>query len=147
MGKSNEEQKMLQFAIKLAVEAHSLQTRHNGDPYILHPMRVMLQMVTIRLKIVAILHDVVEDTSITLEEIGKHFTPEITKSIGALTHEKIDTYDEYIGKIMVYPKARLVKMADILDNLKSLDIELVGIEKFNRVEEKYKNAYTRLMGK
>ena len=130
----------LQKAIEIAVKAHSDQKRKNGDPYILHPIRVLLKMETEEEKIIAILHDVVEDTVITEKDlIAAGFSDKVICMLQVLTHAKEESYDKYIDRILYYPTARKVKMADLQDNM-NLD-ELPEITDYDiRRTQKYIKA-------
>lgn len=119
----------LQKAISLAVDAHFNQTRRNGEPYILHPIRVMLKMQTEEQKIVAILHDVIEDTSLTEEDLYLYgFSENVIKAIMLLTKSKDCNYEAYIDFIRRNEIARKVKIEDIKDNL--------DLEQLDRISEK-----------
>jgi len=108
-------------ALSFAVKAHGPQLDRSGFPYILHPVRIaeqfMLQQQT-HLAILALLHDVVEDTEITLGDIEAEFGTKIAVSVDHLTHRKgQETYKQYIKRVTHDPVAVLVKLADIRDNL------------------------------
>ena len=103
-------------AMGIAYNAHHGQYDINGVPYIFHPYHVAEQMKDEITTCVALLHDVVEDTSITIEELEQEFPEEITKALKLLTHEKGTDYFEYIYKIRENPVARAVKLADIEHN-------------------------------
>ncbi len=110
----------LEDAIEIALKAHWGQRDLAGKAYILHPLRVMHAVQSEIEKIVAVLHDVVEDTNVTfsdLERLG--FSPEVIEALRLLTHEKNDFYEEYIRKIGRSGNltALRVKLADISDNM------------------------------
>jgi (p)ppGpp synthase/HD superfamily hydrolase len=107
----------LDRAISIAVQAHAGQPNKDGSPYILHPLRVMMAMHSDEERIVAILHDVVEDTGVTIDDLKKEgFGDSIFEAIKLLTHEKGVPYDEYIARIKPNELARKVKLADLNDN-------------------------------
>jgi len=115
---------LLDVAIRLAVEAHSGQVDKQGDPYILHPLRVMLKMKTGAEMIVAVLHDVVEDTELTMKDVTsiKEMSTNIVNAIEAITRRGEDdvepeTYKEYIKRVTNSPLAVRVKLADLEDNM------------------------------
>ena len=116
-----EKQERLQAAIEIATEAHTGQYRDNGEPYILHPIRVMMKMDTVQERTVAVLHDVVEDSRIPFEELATKLdltvSSEIMIVLVRLTHFQNKTYDEYIKNIARCPMARKIKIADLEDNL------------------------------
>lgn len=106
-------------AILLAVKAHHGQEDKAGEPYILHPLRLMFRQNSTAARIAAVLHDVVEDTPVTwdqLQEAG--FAEEILDAVALLTHDPQDTYEEYIARIKTNPIARAVKLADLEDNMR-----------------------------
>jgi len=111
---------MLEKAIALAANAHAGQKDKAGYPYILHPLRVMLNMTTESEMIAAVLHDIVEDTQITSEELRRQgFSEDILDAVRLLTKQDKDKQDylSYIGQIRQNPIARKVKLADLEDNM------------------------------
>ena len=101
----------------IATKAHRGQTRSDGSPYINHPLRVAMS-VEDRLKPIAFLHDVVEDTSVTLEDLKKvGFPSYIITAVDLLTHRKNEPNLVYWGKIKKNPDALAVKLAYINDNV------------------------------
>ncbi len=108
----------LELAIRLSVNLHAGQFDKAGKPYILHPLRVMNAVNTIEEKIVAVLHDVIEDTTMTLTTLTctHKFPSNIIKAVGLLTRKKYIPYKEYIVKIKDDELARVVKLADMRDN-------------------------------
>ena len=108
---------LLERAIQIAVNAHAGQPGKDGFPYILHPLRLMMKVSTNDEKIVAVLHDTVEDTSVTFEDLRKEGFPEtVLDALKLLTHEKEVPYEEYVERIKPNPLARKVKLADLEDN-------------------------------
>ena len=113
----------LQRAIEIAVLAHKEQTRKDGSPYILHPLRLMLAVDSIPEKIVAVLHDVVEDTDVTEEQLqSEGFSDEILQALKAVTHDEDQPYEDYIKAIKRNPIAKSVKLADLRDNSNTFEI-------------------------
>ena len=117
---------MYSIALKLAHRAHRGQTRRNsGIPYIVHPIRVANQFNSDQLKTIAILHDVVEDTKITLEDIEKKFDKKVAKVVDALSRRDEDEedptqkerYTTYIERVKECEIAVKIKIADVIDNL------------------------------
>ena len=104
-------------AIALAAEAHQIQKGKSGAPYIMHPIRVMMQMNTDDERVVAILHDVIEDTEVTLDQLLQDGYPEhIVLAVQHLTKFTNATYHGYIHYISTQPGeagriARKVKLA------------------------------------
>ena len=108
----------LESAIQLASEAHSGQQDKAGKPYILHPIRVMLSVSTTDEQIAAILHDTVEDTDVTYEQLSEAgFSAEIISAVRALTKLDGESRVEAARRAVKHPIARQVKLADVKDNL------------------------------
>ena len=105
-------------ALQIAFNAHKGQTRRDSDvPYIVHPIRVSSHFDGNTLKAIAVLHDVIEDTDITFEDIKNQFPREISIPVILLTRHKDEQYSEYIEMILQDENAIKVKIADIIDNL------------------------------
>lgn len=104
-------------ALEIATEAHKGQERWGGDPYIIHPVRVAERMATWTEKIVAILHDVVEDTPVSLADLSEHFPPIIIEAIDAISRRENELYFVYIHRCSCNNLARKVKIADLFDNM------------------------------
>ncbi|MEO5331519.1 MAG: GTP pyrophosphokinase [Magnetococcus sp. YQC-5] len=108
----------LENAIALAVQAHQGQVDKSGAPYILHPLRLMLRLDLEEERIVAVLHDVVEDTKVTFEDLRQMgFSPTVLEPLELLTHRNEDSYGDYIQKILGHPVARKIKLLDLEDNM------------------------------
>ncbi len=136
---------LLQRAIELATAAHAGQTDRAGVPYITHPLRVMEACNTTEEKIAAVLHDVVEDTSVTLDDLAKQFPPEIVEAVRCLTHLPEDTYEEYIEQIATNPISVQVKLRDLTDNMDVRRLTAIGEHDVERLR-RYLKAYKRLSG-
>ena len=108
----------LSLAIKVAVEAHRAQVDKNGEPYILHPLRVMMN-VSRPLQVIAVLHDVVEDSdSYGLGDVLALFGEDVRDAVDALTRREGERYEDFIRRCKANRAARHVKIADIRDNLR-----------------------------
>jgi len=108
----------LEQAISIASLAHAGQLDKGGEPYILHPLRVMMKFKDEKQRIVAVLHDVIEDTDITsLYLLKQGLDIELIKVILTLTRRKDENYDEYINRICYDELAMRVKLADLNDNM------------------------------
>jgi (p)ppGpp synthase/HD superfamily hydrolase len=108
----------LTTAIRLAAEAHDGKIDKGGDPYILHPLRVMLAQEDNQTRIAAVLHDVAEDWEDGWRRIREAgFDRQIVEAIDALTHRKGEDYFAYVDRAGANTLARAVKLADISDNL------------------------------
>lgn len=126
-------------AINIAYNAHMGQTDKFGIPYIFHPMHVAESMDTEEECIVAILHDVVEDTDITFDVLEKDFSSTIIEALKLLTHDKTVPYKEYIKNLKDNPIAKKVKLADLIHNSDISRLEHITAKDYVRLE-KYKNA-------
>lgn len=108
----------IERAIELAARAHAGQRDKGGQPYILHPLRVMMAMTRDAERIAAVLHDVVEDTPITFDDlVAEGFADEVVAAIRALTKFEGETREQAARRIVRDPIARAVKLADIADNM------------------------------
>jgi (p)ppGpp synthase/HD superfamily hydrolase len=108
----------LEEAIALAVEAHRGQRDKAGQAYILHPLRVMMRLEGETERMVAVLHDVVEDSSYTMERLrGLGYPEEVLDALDRLTRREGETYEAFIERVRPHPLARKVKLADLEDNM------------------------------
>lgn len=108
----------LEDAIMLAAEVHRGQLDKAGAPYILHPLRVMLQMQDDVARMAAVLHDVVEDSSLTLDDLrARGYPQEVLEAVDHLTHRPDEDYMDYIRRLRPNALARRVKLADLADNM------------------------------
>ncbi|MFN3675959.1 MAG: HD domain-containing protein [Sphingomonas pseudosanguinis] len=133
----------LDEAIRLAVEAHRGQVDKAGAPYILHPLRMMLTQPDDLRRIVAVLHDVVEDRGITLDTLGARFGMPVAEAVDALTKRADEDYDAFIDRCARNPIARDVKRADIMDNLDLSRLPVVT-ERDEARAAKYRRALAQL---
>ena len=107
----------LEEAIALAAQAHAGQVDKGGAPYILHPLRVMLACHGVDARITAILHDVVEDCEFEASDIRSQFGEAVGDAVEALTRRDGETYEAFVSRCAANPIARLVKLADVADNM------------------------------
>jgi (p)ppGpp synthase/HD superfamily hydrolase len=114
----------IEDAIELALHAHRGQVDKSGQPYILHPLRVMLKLETEEERMVGVLHDVVEDSGTTLDDLRARGYPEdVVRAVECVTKRRTeegeDGYARFIDRIVREgnPLARKVKLADLADNL------------------------------
>jgi len=127
-------------AMKIAFEAHKDQTDKSGMPYVFHPFHLAEQMKDENTVCIAFLHDVCEDTDITLSELSKEgFPPEVINALKLLTHDKEVPYMDYIEKIKKNPVATAVKLADLAHNSDLSRLDKVDEKALMRME-KYKAA-------
>ena len=135
----------IEDAIILAAQAHKGQIDKGGQPYILHPLRVMLNMNTEEARIIAVLHDVIEDTDIELSTLKKYeYSDEIIKAIEALTRLPEENYTNFIKRVKENNLAKLVKMADIDDNSNINRISNPTEKDYRRIK-KYNKALNELI--
>lgn len=131
---------LLELAIKVATEAHAGQVDKGGKPYINHPQAVAASLTNTEYKIVAYLHDVCEDTSITFDDLkDMGFTYRIVNSIRLLTKNDKLTYEEYLRRLRMDSCARAVKMADLKHNMDITRIPNPSEKDHARIE-KYKKS-------
>lgn len=108
----------LERAIAIACEAHKGQVDKGGQPYILHCLRVMMQMRTEEERIVAVLHDVLEDNEWAFGEIVHNsFSITILDALNSISRKANESYNDYIGRVSKNELARVVKIADLHDNM------------------------------
>lgn len=134
----------LHAAILISAQAHHGQKRKNGLPYLLHPFRVMLRMKTEEGMIVAVLHDVIEDTDVTIADLQtRGFSADVLEALRLLTKTIGHNYTGYIEAIARNPLAREVKIADLEDNMNLGELPEVGEKDLAR-NEKYRKALRKL---
>lgn len=132
--------RLLELAIKVATEAHVGQVDKGGKPYINHPQAVAASLTNTEYKIVAYLHDVCEDTSITSDDLkDMGFTYRIVNSIRLLTKTDELTYEEYLRRLRMDSCARAVKIADLKHNMDITRIPDPSEKDYVRIE-KYKKS-------
>lgn len=127
----------VQKAYDIAMQAHKGQVDKTGHPYIEHPIRMASKADSDAEAIVALLHDVVEDTDITLIELSVHFSEYIIAAIDVLTKRKGETNKEYYERIWYNRLAVRVKMLDIFDNLSPRRFNLLPYKDRLRIVKKY----------
>ena len=104
-------------AMRLCYEAHRDQTDKSGVPYVFHPIHLAEQMRDEDTTVTALLHDVVEDTAYTFDDLVKMgFSENVITALKLLTHDKSVPYMEYVAKIKENPVAKAVKLADLAHN-------------------------------
>jgi len=128
----------LERALQIAVQAHAGQKDKNGRTYILHPIRVMMGCPSTEAQIVGLLHDVVEDTPVTFEELeAEGFSKPIMVGLRLLTHDSQMPYEAYIDQIKTHPIATEAKLADLQDNM--------DIRRLQEVDEKAVARFKRYL--
>lgn len=139
---------LLEKAIAIAVEAHQGKKDRAGQPYILHPLRVMFRVETEDERIVAVLHDVVEDHGDVwpmdrLRQAG--FPPHLLEALDCVTKRPGESYQQFVERSASNPIARRVKLADLEDNMDIRRMSGVSEEARERLN-RYLAAYRRLQG-
>lgn len=140
----------LERALVIAAEAHQGTTDKGGAPYILHPLRLMQQMTTTDERIVALLHDVVEDSPWTLDALrAEGFFEEVVSAVDGLTRREGESYEDFIERGAANPLARRVKLADIEDNMDVRRLVEIGEKDLERLQryQGARKAILEAMGK
>lgn len=140
----NTDHELLGKALKIAAEAHAGQVDKAGRPYILHPLRVCSKCATDEERIVALLHDTLEDTEVTAGHLlSEGFPRHIVEAILSVSRNKDESYEDFIRRARSNPLGRQVKLHDLEDNM--------DLTRLNQVTEKdvirlnrYLNAYSYL---
>ncbi len=131
-------------AIRLMFQAHREQTDKSGLPYVFHPFHLAEQMTDEDTTVAALLHDVVEDTDYTLDDLRKMgFGDAVCDALALLTHDEAVPYMDYVAAIKENPIARAVKLADLRHNSDLARLDQVDDKALQRVE-KYRKAIALL---
>ena len=135
----------LETAIMIAVAAHAGAQDKGGNPYMLHPLRVMMGVTGEAAQIAGVLHDVVEDTPITLNDLRSMGLPEAAvDAVDCLTKRDGEAYDDYLCRVERNPVARAVKLADLEDNIRLDRLSEVTERDLKRMK-RYEGAKARLL--
>ncbi len=131
----------LERAIAIAAEAHAGQVDKAGAPYVLHPLRMMLRVSSTDERIVAVLHDVVEDCSgWTFDRLrAEGFSDHIIQALQSVTKRDGEDYEAFVRRAATNPIGRRVKLADLHDNSDLSRIAMPSERDFRRIE-KYSRA-------
>lgn len=136
----------LQRAIEIARDKHDGQTDKIGKPYISHPIRVMKSLTNKKDKIVAVLHDVIEDSDTTLDDLLPYFDDDVIDALDSITRREDEDYKAYIKRVKDNPIAKRVKLQDIKDNLDPKRFLSIQSEKDKiRLDKKYRWALAELI--
>ncbi len=136
---------LLDKAVSIAKLAHQGQVDKAGVDYINHPLRVMNAVDDEKEKIVAVLHDVVEDSEITLKDLRQQgFDDDVIIAVGCLTKLPGESYLQFIGRVKSNRLAKKVKLQDLKDNMDLSRLKTVSETDLARVE-KYRQAMTVLL--
>ncbi len=135
---------ILDKAILIAAKAHLNQTDKGGKPYILHCLRVMFSMETEEEMITAVLHDTIEDTDISIDDLRKEsISEDILTALQLLTYDEAMSYEDYILSIKTNALAKKVKLADLKDNANIFRVNTFD-EKVCKKLNKYFLSYKKL---
>ncbi len=133
-------------AMRLCFEAHKNQVDKTGLPYVFHPIHLAEQMPDEVTTVVALLHDVVEDTQYTMDDLEYIGFPQLVlEALALLTHDEAQPYLEYVASLKANPIARTVKLADLRHNSDLTRLDQVDEKALARVE-KYRKAIQLLEG-
>ena len=132
-------------AMRLCYEAHRDQTDKSGVPYVFHPIHLAEQMRDEDTTVTALLHDVIEDTVYTFDDLVKmDFSENVITALKLLTHDKSVPYMEYVAKIKENPVAKAVKLADLAHNSDLSRLNSIDDKTRSRVQ-KYEAAKKLLL--
>lgn len=135
----------LQFALELAIQKHKNQKDKSGKPYILHPLHVMETVKSDDAKIVAVLHDIIEDTDVTEEDLlNAGLSKHIVDAIVILTRSRDEDYMDYVKNLSSNPLAKEVKLADLQHNMDLRRLSTLKERDLDR-NRKYQIAYHYLI--
>ena len=136
---------LTRLALKVSFEAHKDQVDHSGTPYVYHPYHLAEQMTDETTTCIALLHDVVEDTDITLTQLREMGFPEdVVEAVEVLTKEHGVPYQEYIERVKSNPLARIVKLADLEHNSDMSRLQEID-ERSKSLAKRYEKARACLM--
>lgn len=126
----------IERAVEIAAREHAGDTDKGGDPYLFHPLRLMFAVSTPAEKMAAVLHDVVEDTPVTLDDLkNEGFPVEVVVAVEALTKRTGETRVDAATRAAANPIARVVKLADVTDNMDLGRISDPKDSDFDRLKE------------
>ena len=133
--------KLYDKALRIAIEAHKGQTDKSGRTYVMHPIRVAERCKDPRAKIVALLHDTIEDTNVTPESLLEDgFPEEIVEAVMGVTKRECEGYEVFVRRAARNPISKEVKMADLEDNMDIRRLEMLSDEHVARLR-KYLKAW------
>ena len=137
----------LHKAITIACEAHQGQSSIDGEPYILHPLRLLIKAKSNEERIIAVIHDVIEKSNISLVDLkNKGFDQNIISSIDSLSRRRSEPYIDYIGRLMQNRISVKIKLLDLADNIK-----IYSENNYNEIYDakinQYKNALKQIRSK
>jgi (p)ppGpp synthase/HD superfamily hydrolase len=134
----------LEDAIALATEAHRGQRGKAGQPYFLHVLRVMFRLDSDMERVVGVLHDVVEDTGRSFDDLRRlGYSEEVLAALECVTKRESESYEQFVERAGSNPVARRVKLADLEDNMDLRRLPAVGEKDLERLG-RYVTAWRRL---
>ncbi|HBP4949420.1 HD domain-containing protein (plasmid) [Pseudomonas aeruginosa] len=137
-------QPLIELALHRALKAYGGKVDKAGKPYILHPLRLAARLDDQISQSVALLHDVIEDSDTTEDDLREDGFPEsVISAVVALTRRKGESYEAFIDRVRVHPLARKIKLLDIEDNMNLLRLNAVTEKDLQRIA-KYHRAWKRL---
>ena len=135
---------LIELALHRALKAYGGKVDKAGQPYILHPLRLAARLDDPISQSVAMLHDVLEDSDATEDDLRNDGFPEsVVSVVVALTRREGESYEAFIDRVRVHPLARKIKLLDIEDNMNLLRLSAVSEKDLQRVA-KYHRAWKRL---
>ncbi|EMZ44848.1 hypothetical protein HMPREF1224_11728 [Pseudomonas sp. P179] len=135
---------LIEMALQRALSAYMGKVDKAGMPYILHPLRLMARFTDPFEQAVSLLHDVIEDSDTTAEDLlNEGFPKNVVEAVVLLSRRRGESYEVFIERICPHPLARKIKLADIEDNLNVLRLASLGEPDLRRVS-KYHQAWRRL---
>lgn len=136
--------KLIETSLGIAVRAYSGKVDKAGKEYILHPLRVMSKMDTDCERATAILHDVIEESDFTKEDLIKAGIPsDVVEAVVCISKKKGEAYGDFIKRVAHNEMARKVKIADLEDNLDVLRLDEITDDDVKRIK-KYHSAWKYL---
>jgi len=135
---------LIEISLRIAIKAHSNQKDKAGEEYILHPLRIMAKMDTTEEKCVALLHDVIEDSNYTEEDLLlKGIPKKVVNAVVHLSRKPDESYSIFINRVLTNTLASKVKRADLEDNLNTLRLKTLSKDDLNRIK-KYHSAWKKI---
>jgi (p)ppGpp synthase/HD superfamily hydrolase len=131
---------LLDLAILTAVEFHMGQVDKGGLPYILHPLAVMGSVEGFDAKMVAVMHDVVEDTTCTLRTLETAFPAHVVAAVDAISKREGERKEAYWARVKADPLALRVKLADIAHNTSPKRMAVLRASEREYLQKKYRKA-------
>lgn len=131
-------------ALDLAIKHHAGQTDKAGRPYIEHVLRVALAQTDPLRTVVALLHDIVEDTDVSIGYIQNEFGHDVADAVYAITKNPREDLKSYMERVRMNIVARDVKLADVLDNSDPERLARLPIDEHRRLRKKYEETFQAL---